>query len=107
MGKKMNCVIFVTCPNEKSAEKIAVDLLKKRLIACVNIIPKIKSFYWWREKIEKSSEYLMMMKTKEGFFARVKEEVLKTHPYKIPEIICLKIEKGFEKYLKWIEEVVE
>ncbi|MEM5879183.1 MAG: divalent-cation tolerance protein CutA [Candidatus Aenigmatarchaeota archaeon] len=103
----MNCVIFTTCPNEKSAERIAINLLKKRLIACVSIISKIKSFYWWQKKIEKSSEVLMMMKTKGDLFSLVKKEILKIHPYSVPEIICLKIEKGNEKYLKWIEEVVK
>jgi len=101
-----NFVIFTTCPNKKCAEKISTILVKKKLVACVNIISNVKSIYWWEEKIEKSSEVLLIMKTKEKLFSSIKEEILKNHPYKIPEIICLKIEKGNEKYLNWIEEVV-
>ena len=103
----MNCVIFVTCSDEKTAQKIAISLLEKKLVACVNMIPKVKSFYWWKKKIERSSEVLMMMKSRRENFSSIKEEILKIHPYVVPEIICLKIEKGFEKYLKWIEEVVK
>ncbi|MEM5829457.1 MAG: divalent-cation tolerance protein CutA [Candidatus Aenigmatarchaeota archaeon] len=102
----MGCVIFLTCPKERIAEKVAKDLLKKKLIACASVIPKIKSFYWWEGKIERNSEVLVMMKTEEKLFPLIEKEILKIHPYKIPEIICFRIEKGFEKYLKWIKEVV-
>lgn len=97
--------MMVTCPDEKNAESIANALIEKKIAACVNIIPKIKSLYRWKNKIEKSFETLMIIKTKENLFSLVKEEVLKVHPYEVPEIVCLKIEKGYEKYMEWIEEV--
>jgi periplasmic divalent cation tolerance protein len=101
----MACLIFITCPNRKSAEKISESLLKKGLVACINIIPRIKSMYWWEGKIEKSFETLLLIKTKDELFNSVKEEVIKLHPYKVPEVICVRISKGYEKYLRWIKEV--
>jgi periplasmic divalent cation tolerance protein len=103
----MACLIFITCPNRKSAEKISKSLLKKGLVACINIIPRIKSMYWWEGKIEKSFETLLIIKTKDELFNSVKKEVIKLHPYKVPEVICVRISKGYEKYLKWIKEVTK
>jgi periplasmic divalent cation tolerance protein len=102
----MACLIFTTCPNEKIAKRISEELLKKKLAACINIIPKIKSMYWWGRKIEKSDETLLLIKTGENLFDSVKKEVVKIHPYEIPEVICVKIDKGYEKYLDWMEKVV-
>jgi periplasmic divalent cation tolerance protein len=101
------CIVFVTCPNDKKAEKIANVLLKKKLVACVNITPKIKSLYWWENKIEKSNEVLMIIKTKSKLFKKVEKEIKKIHPYEVPEIISIKIEKGLKKYLNWVKEVTK
>ncbi|MEM5855295.1 MAG: divalent-cation tolerance protein CutA [Candidatus Aenigmatarchaeota archaeon] len=100
------CIILITCPDEKNAEELAMVLLKKKLVACVSLVPGIKSFYWWKKKIEKDLEVLMIIKTKRNFFKSVEKEVLKLHPYSVPEIICINIEEGFEKYLKWINGVL-
>lgn len=98
--------LFVTCPNYKSADKISVTLLKKRLIACANILP-IKSKYWWRGKIAKQSEVLMILKTKTKLYQQIKNEIEKLHPYDVPEIISFKINKGNKKYLNWISSVTK
>jgi periplasmic divalent cation tolerance protein len=103
----MACLIFITCPNEKTAEKISMNLLKKKLVACVNTIPKVKSMYWWEGKIEKSYESLLIIKTKDELFNSLNREVIKMHPYEVPEVICVKINKGNKKYLDWIKEVTK
>ena len=96
--------VFVTCQNYKSAEKISEILLRKKLIACANILP-VKSKYWWRGKIENNNEILMIMKTRAKFYQDVKREVKKLHPYDIPEIVSFEIDKGNKAYLNWISEV--
>jgi len=103
----MVCLIFTTCLNEKIAKRISEELLKKKLVACVNIIPKIKSMYRWKGKIEKSDEILLLIKTEENLFNSVKKEIVQIHPYEIPEVICVKVDKGYEKYLDWMKKVVK
>jgi len=98
--------LFVTCSNYKSADKISEALLKKRLIACVNILP-VKSKYWWKNKIEMKLEVLMILKTNTKLYQQIKNEIEKLHPYDVPEIISFKINKGNKKYLNWISEVVK
>lgn len=101
----MYCIIFMTCPDKRVANKIADVLLKKKLIACANIVPNIKSKYWWKGKIEQSAEILVMMKTKQKLFDAAKKEISALHPYDVPEIVCVKINKGSEDYLDWIKGV--
>ena len=103
----MYCVIFVTCPNKKVANKIVDSLLRKKLIACANIVAGVKSKYWWKGKIERSTEVLIIMKTKQNLFDGVKKEILASHPYDVPEIICVKIDKGSKGYLNWIKGVTK
>ncbi|GIW66991.1 MAG: divalent-cation tolerance protein CutA [Candidatus Parcubacteria bacterium] len=98
--------VYITNPNKKTALKIANELLKQRLIGCANIFP-IESLYWWKGKIVKDKEYVLIAKTLEKNYKKVKEIVEKIHPYSVPCILKIKIDKVNEKYLKWLKEVVK
>jgi len=98
--------IYITNPNKKTALKIAEELLSKKLIGCANIFP-IESLYWWQEKIVKDKEYVLIAKTLEKNYKKVKEVVEKIHPYSVPCILKIKIDKVNEKYLNWLNKVVE
>lgn len=100
------CVLLITTPNFKISKKIAQELVRKKIAACVNIIPKISSIYFWEDKICQDKECLLVIKTKLSNFSKLEKEVKKIHPYKVPEIIALQIKKGNVKYLKWIDSVI-
>jgi len=100
----MYIVIFITTPNKKEANKIARSLLRKRLAACVNIVDKIESFFWWRGKIDKAKETLLIIKTKKALIPQLIKKVKSLHSYKVPEIIALPIVSGEKKYLGWLDE---
>lgn len=95
-------VVLVTAPKEKG-EEMARRILEKGLAACVNICD-IKSFYWWKGKIEENGEDLLIIKTTENVYKRLEEFIREIHPYEMPEIIALEIDRGLDKYLKWVEE---
>jgi len=99
-------MIYITAKNNSEAKKISNFLLEKKLVACVNIIPKIESMYWWKGKIEKNSESAIVAKTESSLVDSVVSAVKRVHSYELPCILAVPIEKGNEDYLKWIGEVV-
>ena len=94
-------IIVSTFPNKTSITKIANQLVKKKLVACVNII-KISSVYAWKGKIEKQPEYLALFKTIKKNQIVLKNELRKLHPYDIPEIAEINVDSINQSYLKWL-----
>jgi periplasmic divalent cation tolerance protein len=99
-------VVFVTCSNREEAETIASTLLEKRMVACVNFIPAIESWYWWEGKVNRDSELLLVMKTQADQFPLLDSLIRQMHSYSVPEVIALPIIQGSEKYLEWIAQTV-
>lgn len=97
--------VYITNPNKKEAERIALHLIKKRLIACANIFPA-DSRYWWKGKIVKTRESVLIAKTKKENFEKVKEEVKRMHKYTIPEIARIEVEANRE-YEDWLMDEVK
>ena len=101
--KNTFCVVYITAPAGSPAQKIAMSLLKKRLAACVNIVPSVQSSYWWKGKIEFSGEALLIIKTKTSLLTKLIPVVQKIHPYTVPEIIAVPLIGGYKPYLAWLK----
>lgn len=97
-------VVLITASSQKEAEKISKMLISQKLAACVNVVPKVSSRYWWKEKIETAHESLLIIKTKKSLLSRLVREVKSLHSYTVPEVIALPILGGNPDYLSWIEE---
>ena len=96
-------IIISTYPNKKSITTIANELVKNKIVACVNIT-KISSIYSWQGKIKNSSEYLALFKTTQKNKKPLKEKIKATHPYEVPEIAEINITSINKSYLKWLVE---
>lgn len=96
--------VFITCSSSHEADKITKAILRARLAACGNIIKGVSSTYWWKGKIEKANEVLLIMKTKKVNLNTIIKRVKELHSYEVPEIIALPIIGGSKDYLNWIEE---
>lgn len=99
----MYIVIFVTASNKREAQKIAAGLIKQRLAACVNIVDKVDSVFFWEGKIQKAKESLLIIKSKKEKMSKVVKLVKSLHSYKVPEIIALPVIAGDKPYLRWID----
>ena len=97
-------VVLVTCPTQAAARRIGTALVKRRLAACVNLIPQVESVFWWQGKIDRSREALLLIKTSLGCFERLRHAVIELHPYKVPEVIALPISAGHRPYLHWLAD---
>jgi periplasmic divalent cation tolerance protein len=102
----MYIVIFVTASNKKEAERIAQELIRKKLAACVNIIDKIESIFRWQGKIETAKEALLVIKSKKVKLPKIIKLIRLVHSYQVPEIIALPIIDGDKPYLRWIDECI-
>ena len=95
-------VVLVTCPTNAVATRLARHLVSARLAACVNIIPGLTSLFWWRGKIDRCRETLLVIKTTAPVFERLRRAVQRLHPYDTPEIITLPVTRGHAPYLSWV-----
>ncbi|HUU47226.1 MAG TPA: divalent-cation tolerance protein CutA [Nitrosopumilaceae archaeon] len=96
-------IIVSTYPDKKSITKISNELVKAKIVACVNII-KISSIYSWKGKVENASEYLALFKTTNKNKKILKEKIKSTHPYDIPEIAELHANSLNKHYFNWITD---
>ncbi|MCQ8105199.1 divalent-cation tolerance protein CutA [Methylomonas sp. SURF-2] len=99
----MHHLIYCTCPDLETAERIARHLITEKLAACVNILPGLHSIYQWQGQIETAREHLLLIKSPEARYEAVEAAIKTLHPYQLPEIIAVAIERGSAEYLKWID----
>lgn len=95
-------VVLCTFPNEQDALRIGTALVEARLAACVNLVPGIRSIYWWKGEIEQADEILLLIKTTQQRFASLRDRLSALHPYDTPEIVALPLVDGLPDYLSWI-----
>jgi len=98
--------VFITVKEDEEARKIAKSLVKRRLAACVNILPEVESHFWWEDKLDSIKEILLIAKTKEPLLPELTKAVKRLHSYDVPEIIALPITGGSRDYLEWIDSEV-
>jgi periplasmic divalent cation tolerance protein len=92
-------IIFTTTPNETEAENIAMLLVEQKLAACVQVLPKIKSFYFWEGKVQRDDEFLLLIKTTDEKFPQVESFIKANHSYETPEVIAIQADKISTHYL--------
>ena len=94
-------VALVTCPVDE-ADKIAAELVARELVACVNVIPLVRSVYRWEGEVNTDDESLLVIKTTADRITPIDDCLREVHPYDVYELIASEIKAGSEPYLSWI-----
>ena len=94
-------VVLVTCP-PRAAGRLARQLVARRVAACVNIVPGISSLFWWKGRIDRCREVLLVIKTTAAGFEPLRRAVLALHPYDVPEVIALPVGAAHAPYRRWV-----
>ena len=97
-------VVLTTTPNAEEAETLARKIVEAKLAACVQVLPALKSFYFWENAVQADSEYLLLIKTLPEKFDELKGFIQTNHSYSVPEIVALSAEKVSESYLGWMKD---
>ena len=99
----MTALLVVTnLPDRAAAEKLADALVAKRLAACINILAPCRSVYRWQGAVQHEQEHPVLIKTTREAYAALEIEIRALHPYELPEIVAVPIERGLPAYLEWV-----
>lgn len=96
-------LLYTTFPDQTTAEKICAALVQERLVACVNIHSPIKSMYWWKGQLENSNEISAYLKTTAEKFVPVRERLKALHPYEVPCLMEIPIDRVNPAYAQWLK----
>lgn len=99
-------VALSTVGSAEDAERIARELVERRLAACVNVVPGVVSVYRWKGEVQRDEERLLVIKTRTAALEALRQALVALHPYEVPELIALGVTGGHEPYLRWIDENV-
>ncbi|MDX9707201.1 MAG: divalent-cation tolerance protein CutA [Azospira sp.] len=99
-------LVLANCPDAGSAETIAEALVEAGLAACVNVLAPVRSVYRWHGAVERASEVPLLIKTTAARYAALEAAILARHPYTVPEIVAIPVERGLPAYLDWLASEV-
>ena len=97
-------LVFCTCPDRAVGLQIAEQLVDRRLAACVSLLPGVTSVYTWEGRCETAEELQLLIKTRAERYPALERTLLELHPYELPEIVAVPIEKGLTAYVEWVTE---
>jgi len=96
-----------TCASIEEAKKIAKELVKKKWVACANILPQVESLYIWEGAIQEDKEVKVFFKTKEEFFPRIRDFIIEHASYDVPEIAQTQVTDANPDYVQWLYQSLE
>ncbi|QDA32152.1 divalent-cation tolerance protein CutA [Thermococcus indicus] len=98
-------LVYTTFPDWESAEKVVKALLERKLIACANL-REHRAFYWWQGKIEEGKEVGAILKTEVEKWRELRDAIREMHPYEVPLIARIEVDKVNDEYAEWLEKVL-
>ena len=96
--------IYVTAADAAQAEALAEALLERRLVACANLLPRMRSLYRWQGRLERDDEVAMILKTTADRLDEALRAIDALHPYDVPCAVAWPVEAGLPAYLDWVRE---
>jgi periplasmic divalent cation tolerance protein len=95
-------LVLTNLPDRAAAERLAGLLIEMRLAACVNILAPCRSVYRWKDAVQHDEEHPVLIKTTAERYSEMERALRAAHPYELPEIIAVPIERGLPAYLDWV-----
>ena len=99
--------IWVTCPSNDVAERLADALVEARLVACANIFGQVRSVYRWQDKVERAAEVALLLKARDADYDELAEKITALHPYDTPAIVAVPVARCNASYSDWLIDATE
>ena len=100
-------IVLPTTPNTEEAEQLARKIVEGRLAACVQVLPPVKSFYFWEGALQADSEHLLLIKTLPEKYAALEEFIRSNHSYSVPEIVAVPAQRVSDDYFEWLKKYLD
>ncbi len=97
-------IVYTTESNQENAKKLAEEILKKKLAACIKFI-HINCSYVWDKDIKDDIEIQLIIKTNEKKLTALIDFINLSHSYEIPEVLFWEARSSIP-YLKWLNNVL-
>ena len=95
-------LVWTNMPDRAAAERLAASLIKKKVAACVNILAPCRAIYRWKGETQHDEEYPVLIKSTAAAYPALESAIRAAHPYELPEIIAVPVERGLPAYLDWV-----
>jgi periplasmic divalent cation tolerance protein len=60
--------------------------------------------YRWEGRIEAADEAQVILKTRRDRWEALVEAIRQHHPYEVPELLAVPVERGIPSYIAWVGE---
>lgn len=97
---------MTTVPDQEEGESLAEKIVDRRLAACVQMLPEMRSFYIWEGTVQREPEHLLLIKTEMEKWDALCEFINENHTYTVPEIVAIEAERVSGPYSEWIRSIV-
>jgi periplasmic divalent cation tolerance protein len=95
-------ICFVSAPSVEVAQALSMLVVERKLAACVNIMPNVRSVYRWKGKVTIDEEVLMVIKTSQARVSELRDTILANHPYETPEFVVVQSTDASKTYADWV-----
>lgn len=103
-GDDSYCLVLTTLGSKQDAQSLVRRLVDERLVACGTIAENALSIYEWQGKLEETEEVLVLLKTRNGLWERLRTAIEELHPYDVPELLAISVDRGLPAYLAWLAD---
>ena len=95
-------LVYVTTSDEAEALRLGRQVVEQRLAACANVLPAMRSIYWWDDEVQSAQEAILLLKTREDLLPSLTAALVELHSYECPCVVALPICGGYGPFLDWI-----
>ncbi len=99
--------VITVAGSKEEAERISQTVVENRLAGCGQVLGPVTSTYWWKGKIDKTEEWVCLIKSRTDLYEELERAIRQVHSYEVPEILAMPIATGSKSYLNWLESELE